>query len=568
MRHFLFLCSDTFFCVRHTILKVTALIYDMSDNGKQAKAGNMVLVLTAMVLGVLIGLMTASHENRRSADGSALQGKVGEVMELLEKEYVDVVDADSVGERLLQAMLSELDPHSLYIPVREVEKNDEMMRGSFEGVGLVLHREGDTTYVGQVLADGPSVGSGILPGDLIVTVDGEQVSGVGMPSDSVVARLRGPRGSTVEIIVQRRQTTTNSLPTTKNFTIRRGTVPYHSLTYSTMLDDTTGYLLLSTFASTSYNEFRSALMDLMQNDLRCLVLDLRGNGGGSLQDAVGIASEFLPAGSLVVYTKGAHSRRHDMRTRRDGIFTHGRLVVMVDEHSASASEVVSGALQDNDRATIVGRRTFGKGLVQVERTLSDGSAVLLTTARYYTPSGRCIQRSYAGGIEEYYEEYYDQLLNESYADSMTVAILDSTPYHTVGGRVVYGGGGIAPDVPMAYRKDISFVYYNNLSSKGIISRVAFEYVRNNVSSLLASYPDATSYLKGFAPGEDMLRSVVKRGEAAGVPCDNASLRVQHNLIMAMLKANIGLALYGDHGFYDSYISHDDDLQRTLKILRK
>ena len=242
--------------------------------------------------------------------------------------------------------------------------------------------------------------------------------------------------------------------------------------------------------------------------------------------------------------------------------------MLVDEHSASASEVVSGALQDNDRATIVGRRTFGKGLVQVERKLSDGSAVMLTTARYYTPSGRCIQRSYADGIQEYYEDYYDQLINESYADSMTVAILDSTPYRTAGGRTVYGGGGIAPDVPLAYRKDISFVYYNALSSKGIISRVAFDYVRHHAAELLARYPDAESYRRGFNIGEETVRSLVERGEAAGVKRNEASLKAQRGLIRAMLKANIGMSLYGEQGFYDNYIEHDDDLQRTLTLLKQ
>ena len=544
---------------------VNAVIGGMTEKNKQANAGGIMLIITAMVIGVLIGLMIASHEQTSAGQAGGLQAKVGEVMELIEREYVDSVDADSVGERLLQAMLSELDPHSVYLPASELERTDEMMRGNFEGVGIVLHREGDTTYVGQVMADGPSAGSGILPGDMIVAVDGVPVSGVGMPADSVVARLRGPRGSKVVIEVLR--STLHSPLSTLHFTIRRGVVPRHTLVYSTMLDDTTGYIILSSFATTSYNEFVGALRDLLARGMRCLVFDLRGNGGGSLQDAVGIASELLPTGRLVVYTEGAHSARRNHVVRRGGMFTSGRLVVMVDEHSASASEVVSGALQDNDRATIVGRRTFGKGLVQAERTLSDGSAMLLTTARYYTPSGRCIQRSYANGTEAYYEDYYEQLLGEAYADSMTVAILDSTPYHTVGGRVVYGGGGIAPDVPMAYRKDASFVYYNALSSKGVISREAFRYVREHAAELLKRYPDAECFRRSFTVGDDMVRTMVARGEAAGVPRNEASLRAQRPLIKAMLKANIGMALYGEQGFYDSYIPHDDDLQRTLRLLR-
>ena len=297
---------------------------------KARQTGNFVLVLTAMVLGVLIGLMFATH-NRHEADGT-LEGKVNEVMKLVENEYVDQVDADSVSERILAAILSELDPHSTYLSARETERTGEMMRGNFEGVGIVLHYEGDTAFVGQIIADGPSANVGLLPGDMIVNVDGEAVSGVGMARDSVVARLRGPRGTKVAVQVQR-------LGRKHDYTIRRGVVRHETVTCAKMLDDTTGYILLSSFSSTSYDEFHNALVTLKGKGMKKLVFDLRGNGGGSLSSAVGIAGELLPAGSLIVYTQGAHSHRRDVKAPRGGLFTKGTVVVMVDENSASASEV-------------------------------------------------------------------------------------------------------------------------------------------------------------------------------------------------------------------------------------
>lgn len=532
----------------------------MSKTNKQSQAGNLILILVAMVLGVLIGLMFASRPVQQPL--TSLQGKVDEVLGIVENRYVDDIDADSLSERLLSVLLNELDPHSTYLSARETEKSEEMMRGSFDGVGLMLHREGDTTYIGQVLADGPSVGLGMLPGDMIVAVGGEQVSGVGMPADSVVARLRGPKGSKVVVEVQHVDGKNNK------YTVRRGMVPHHTLPYYTMLSDTIGYIHLTSFATTSHEEFRDAVLHLKRQGMRHLVFDLRSNGGGSLQAAVGIAGELLPTGSLIVYTKGAHSRRNNIYSLPGGSFTSGGVTVMVDENSASASEVVSGALQDNDRATIVGRRTFGKGLVQGEYQLSDGSSVLLTTARYYTPSGRCIQRSYADGTEEYYRDYFNQLMDEAYADTMVMAINDSTPYRTVGGRTVYGGGGIAPDVPIPYRKDSSLVYYNRLSSKGLLSRVAFDYVKKHAEGLMEKYPDAEAFKKGFKVDESMIQRLATEGEKAGVKRNEKSLNKQRGYISAILKANIGMALYGDRGFYDSYIPYDDDLNRVVAMLKQ
>ena len=532
----------------------------MGKNDKPAQTGNLILILVAMTLGVLIGVMFSSH-NKSGQQDSSLQGKVSEVLQLVEEEYVDEVDIDSLNEKLLSVMLGELDPHSTYLSARETERTEELMRGNFEGIGVVLHSEDDSVYVGQVLPDGPSASIGLRPGDLIVTVDGDTVSGVGMPTDSVVTRLRGPRGTKVAVDILREN------EGMKSFTIRRGIVLHTTINCAKMLDDTTGYVYLASFASTSHREFRDAVVQLKQQGMQRLIFDLRGNGGGSLQSAIGIADELLPSGSLIVYTQGAHSRRRDVKSHGGGLFAKGSVIVMVDENSASASEVVSGALQDNDRALIVGRRTFGKGLVQGEYELSDGSAVLLTTARYYTPSGRCIQRPYDEGTDKYYRDYLERLFGEAYADSMTVHITDSTPYHTVGGRTVYGGGGITPDVLLPYRKDESFIYYNALMNKRLINRVAFSQVRRHAAGLLQRYHTAAAFSRGYNVPDSVIGELVHEGVKRGIESNAKSLAAQRKLIEAGIKANIGQCLYGNEAFYDAYLPMDDDLNRIkhLKI---
>lgn len=527
----------------------------MGKTDKSAQSGSLILVCVAMVTGVLMGAMLTSHKGGNEPSRN-LQGKMGEVMQLVESKYVDTVDIDSLSEHLVAVMLGELDPHSMYQSARETERTEEMMRGNFEGVGIVLHRDGDTTYVGQVLDGGPSDGVGIMPGDQLLKVDGVNV--LGMKSDSVVARLRGRRGTKVKVAVDR-------CGEQKEFDIRRGVVDHTTLSYSTMLNDTTGYIILSSFAETSYDEFHAALKQLKQRGMRRLIFDLRGNGGGSLSSAIGIANELLPAGSLIVYTQGRHQRRQDVRARMGGMFTQGSVVVMVDEASASASEVVSGALQDNDRALIVGRRTFGKGLVQREFQLDDGSSVLLTTARYYTPSGRCIQRSYDQGTDKYYSDYVQQVIDESYADNPTVHITDSTPYYTVGGRVVYGGGGIYPDKLMPYRKDRDYAYYNQLASQGLFNKVAFEYVRKNAAKMLSQYADAADFVKRFQVDDALLHRLVEAGQAGGITPDNHSLQARRRLMTNMIKANIGFFLFGNDAYFGVSTQEDDDLKQVMKM---
>jgi carboxyl-terminal processing protease len=534
----------------------------MNFGKKAADSGNKILVVIAVVIGVMIGLMFNTRRPARAVEeGESLQEKMNEVMRLVERHYVDSVDGDSLSERLVSVMLNELDPHSAYLTAAEAEASDEMMRGNFEGVGLTLRREGDTTFISGVIAGGPSDGLGLLPGDIIWSVDEVQVSGVKMSADSVVRLLRGPRRTTVDVGVRHY----GDKGEATHHKIRRDVISHNTLLYSDMLDDTTGYMILAAFSSSSHEEFHYALQELVERGMKNLIFDLRGNSGGSLEAAVGIANEMLPAGSLIVYTQGAHQRRHDIVARRGGLFTEGRVMVMVDEGSASASEVVAGALQDNDRATIVGRRTFGKGLVQTDFELSDGSSVLLTTARYYTPSGRCIQRPYGEGTDEYYRDYVQQLMDETYAESAVASIKDTTPYYTVGGRTVYGGGGIIPDRFLTYRKDTTFVYYNQLSSHGLMNRVAFDQVKAHAAELLKRYPDEDAFCRHYEVGEALVQEVVKRGEQMGVARNARSLHAQRGLIANRIKAFIGQALYSDRTFYRILLLEDEDLKKMRKL---
>lgn len=527
----------------------------MESEQKNTNTVNRLLILIAMVLGGIIGVMSASHLQPKK-EYASLNEKMSEVLTLVQNNYVDTINVDSVGERMIAAILGELDPHSVYLSVRDAERTSELMRGNFEGVGLALHREGDTTFIGQVFDDGPSANSGLLPGDMIVSVDGVQVTG--MPADSVVARLRGPSRTKVTIEVRRQSSNLS-------FTVRRGLVQHKTVVYSDMIDRTTGCIVLASFSTTSHEEFHTALRALLKRGMKSLILDLRGNTGGSLESAVGIAGEFLPQGSLIVYTQGAHKEREDIVARRGGLFTEGKVTVLVDESSASASEVVSGALQDNDRATIVGRRTFGKGLVQREFQLQDGSSMLLTIARYYTPSGRSIQRPYDQGTDEYYRDYLEQLLEESYADNPTLHVTDSTPYYTTSGRIVYGGGGIFPDHLIPYRKDPTFAYYNKLSSQGLLMKVAFAQVRRHAGEWLNRYPTLDFFCSRFTVSDALIQQVVALGEEFGIPVDRASLAAQRHLMCTLIKAYIGEALFGQQAFYRIYLPEDEDLKHVRKM---
>ena len=391
-------------------------------------------------------------------------------------------------EEAIRAMLKELDPHSTYNDAAEVKRLTEPLQGNFEGIGVQFNMAADTLIVIQTVSGGPSQKVGILAGDRIVSVDHDPIAGVKMSRDSIMQRLRGPKGTRVELGVVRR-----GVKDQLTFIVTRDVIPVHTLEASFMVEPKVGYIRLGSFGATTHDELAEALRTLLAEGMVSLVLDLEGNGGGYLQAAVEVASEFLNEGDLIVYTEGRRSPRRDFHAVGKPLFAKGRMAVIVDEYSASAAEIVSGAVQDWDRGVLIGRRSFGKGLVQRQFNLTDNSAILLTIARYYSPSGRCIQRPYDKGSDEYYSQFLEELIANAEADSLLYEVTDSTQYHTKKGRIIYGGGGITPDHILPYKKDPDNVYYNQLNNKGIVSDYAFSYISDNIASLKQQYPTLESF---------------------------------------------------------------------------
>lgn len=497
------------------------------------------------MIGLLVGLLLIPKQQGKDLTG--IPEKALEIAHLVEQEYVDPTDSDTMGDAMFNAMLLSLDPHSRYLSLVELQKEQESMQGNFDGIGVVLRYFGDTAYVGEVMVDGPADESGLLPGDCIVTVDGDTVSGVNMSNETVVQRIRGPHGSKVTLGIRR-----HNRHELLHYTIVRGRVSTPSLAYSGMLSSTTGYVHLTRFSETTAAEFHHALSTLLKEGMRQLVLDLRGNGGGLLDAAVGVADELLPRGTMIVYTEGSHQRRQIIRARSRGLFETGNLIVLVDEYSASASEIVAGCVQDNDRGLIFGRRTFGKGLVQRQFDLHDGSAVWLTVARYYTPSGRCIQRPYSHGSDEYYTRFLERLMEApTTADTsyLTQPIDDSTQYFTAGGRIVYGGGGICPDRVIPYDASHESIEFNRLVNSGRASRVAFEYVISNIESIHQQYRDEQDFSLHFRM--DNLDNLL--------PDASRLSHEQHARLVSLMKAYVAQSVYGQYAFYRIYNTIDNDL---------
>lgn len=530
------------------------------------------IVLLAMLGGGVLGFLLCrdgmqrnllGHEQKRITcpRGDLLERKMNTALKLIREEYVEEIDEDSVAEGMLNAMLLTLDPHSRYVGAENFEKEMELLAGGFEGVGMTLRRQKDTTCVSSVFPGGPAAKAGLLPGDRIVRVDTMEVCGPGVRAEEVVNRIRGKRGSEVSLWVVRR-----NVEGRRCYRMRRAKVEQPSMNYSCMLGKGVGYVKLSSFTETTHTDFHKALAELKGEGMKHLVLDLRGNGGGLLEAAVKVCGELLEKGLVIVETKGAHSRPQTVRSPGGGIYTEGALTVMIDEYSASASEIVSGAVQDNDRGRIVGRRSFGKGLVQRQFPLDDGSAIMLTIAKYYTPSGRCIQRPYSEGAEAYYLSNMNQMVKDYLSDSIAPALTDTVPYRTRNGRIVYGGGGIVPDRIIPMRQKPYSEYFNSLVRKEVLVDYAGEQVALHVGELLKRYPTETAFDRGFQVGSPMVEELVRWGEKAGVKCDRKGLEADRKEIVTLVKGYMAESLYGQKGFYKEYIHIDYELNTLLEEL--
>jgi len=517
-------------------------------------------IILAIVLFVSISATAQFKQN--SVDPKETTMKFNTLMQLITYYYVEDVDQPKLTEEAINAVLKELDPHSVYISKKDVEKTNEPLVGNFDGVGIQFQLYKDTILVVSPVPGGPSEKLGILAGDKIIKINNEDAFGKKINNQYVLDHLRGPRGSKVEVSIFRK-----GRKELIDYTITRDKIPINSIDASYMLTDNIGYIKLSRFAATSADEFIDAAMALKKAGMKNLVFDLRGNSGGYLNVAVDLADQFLPTGKLVVYTKGLRSPKQDYVATGSGTFETGKLVVLIDEGSASASEIVSGAVQDWDRGLILGRRSFGKGLVQRPYMLPDSSMVRITTARYYTPSGRCIQKPYADGEEDYRDEIFNRYKHGEMVHSDSIKFPDSLRYFTQNKRVVYGGGGVMPDYFIP--QDTSFLsrYYEDIFRKGLLNEFTVQYIETKRKDLLQTYPDIISFKKSFGNNKQLLDEFVAFAETKEVPRKEKDLEVSGKQIEIVLKALIARNLYNMNGYFEVIGSSDDDLLKAIEVIK-
>ena len=478
--------------------------------------------------------------------------------------YVDPIQLDTIYEKAIPALLSELDPHSEYIPAKMFSEVNESLEGEFDGIGIVFNASTDTITVLSVIPKGPSSEAGVRPGDRIVKIDGRVVAGQKIPQDSMVRLMRGKRGTRVMLGVKRA-----ALDELVSIEVTRAPIEIHSIETSFMLDNEAkiGFVRLSQFARTSYSEMRNAIMKLREEGLRGIIIDLRGNGGGFLDQAILIANEFLPENSLIVYTEDRFGEQIKEYSRGNGGSTDLEIAILVDETSASSSEILAGAIQDNDRGVIIGRRTFGKGLVQSQIPFADGSAIRLTVARYYTPSGRSIQRPYTNGDEmAYHMDIIDRYNRNEFFSADSIHFDESQKFKTVGGRTVYGGGGIMPDVFMPLDTVGMSDYYRKVWNTNVLYRYTMEFTDRHRAEMDAV--SSLAELDTLLSRGDLVENFVAYAERNGVERDDVGLAMSRDIIEAQLRAYIGRnALHDDAGFYYNIYPIDKTMQRAVKELR-
>ena len=518
-------------------------------------------IWTALLLmaGILMGLYINKGVNKRqvSVEGGS---KFDEVMWYVGNDYVDVPQEGQLQDKAIAAMMEELDPHSAYISLDEFNEVNDPLLGSFDGIGVQFRLEKDTIAIVSVIKGGPSEKVGILAGDRTLYVDDTLVAGKKLTNEDVMRKLKGPKGTKVKVRVLR-----HDVEGLLDYTITRDAIPTYSVDIAYMLDESIGYLKLSKFSATTVKEFKQGIGDLRSQGMQQLIFDLRGNTGGYLAAAVDIADEFLPKGSLIVYTEGRNRPRQYMKARRRGMLEDIPVVVLIDGESASASEIVAGALQDNDRGTIIGRRSFGKGLVQEQIMLSDNSAIRLTVARYYTPTGRCIQKPFDGDHEKYLLESYERYENGELFSADSIHFVDSLKYTTPKGKTVYGGGGIMPDIYVPLVDDSTEYYFNRIANKGLLYQYAFDYTDRHRQQL-QRYQTVDAFDKGFAVTDAMFDALVTMAGEKGIKGTEEQRQVARREADILLKAYIARNLFDDEGFYPIYAPMDDVLQKAIEVI--
>ena len=518
------------------------------------------------MLGQFVGRNRAESQIRSMVNKSNLHlnNKIMQTCMLIEHQFVDSISMDSLSELVIPLMMKELDPHSVYIPAREMQEMNEPLEGEFDGIGVVFNAATDTVIVLNVIPNGPSAKAGVVSGDRIIKINDTLAAGVKMPQTEIMKRLRGRRGTEVKLSLKR-----HGIDDLVDIVVVRDVIPIKSIESSFMLDDKTGFVKLSQFARTSYQELMLAMLELRAQGMRNLIFDLRGNSGGYLDQAIVIANEFLPAGNLIVYTEDRNGEQMKQFSNGKGISTDINLVVLIDEESASSSEILAGAVQDNDRGTIIGRRSFGKGLVQSQLPYKDGSALRLTIARYYTPTGRSIQKPYKNGEEfDYQMDIVRRYQNNEFFSADSIHFADSLKFTTPKGKIVYGGGGIMPDVFVPLDTTHLSRYYMEVSGRNILYRYTIEYADKHREAL--NKVETMEQLDSLLDADkNLFNDFMRYASSRGVKPNRADIAQSREVMEAQLRAYIGRnTVLEDDAFYHSIYPIDNVMVAAMEWFKQ
>lgn len=489
--------------------------------------------------------------------------KIGKILDLVDSYYVDTVNQEDLVEDVIVTMLRTLDPHSVYIPSDEVKEMNQPLQGNFDGIGVQFNVLFDTILIISPVSGGPSEKVGIRAGDRIVEIEDENVAGIGITTSKVQEKLMGEKGTKVSIRIKRKGTRE-----LLDFTITRDKIPINSLDAAFMVDDKIGYIKLNRFSFTTVKEFGGAIDKLKKEKMQDLILDLRNNGGGYMEPAIQLADHFLSDKKLIVYMEGDNTPKKEYNATSAGRLDEGKLVILIDEGSASASEILAGAIQDWDRGIIVGRRSFGKGLVQRPFMLTDGSMIRLTIARYYTPTGRLIQKPYDDGFEKYIKDLTERYLNGEFISSEKIEFPDSLKYKTMlKKRTVYGGGGIMPDYFVPLDTSSYSLYYRKISAQGIINSYTLDYIDRNRDRLKSNYTRFEDYNKSFEISDEMFDDLVALAEKEGIDPDPDGINISKDQIKLILRGLIARDLWDMSEFYEVVNKKDAGFIKAVQILQ-
>lgn len=531
---------------------------------------NLILVLIvflSVVLGLLLGNLLARRAEIRGPQGDFSflsrefsNNKLDEVLSLIDQQYVDSIDVNELTEEMMVDLIAKLDPHSVYIPAADLENVNSELEGSFSGIGVQFNIQNDTITIVSVISGGPSEKVGLLAGDRIVEVNDTAFTGKKVTNEKVMKKLRGKANTKVKLGI-RRHGTAEKL----TYTVTRGEIPVNSVDVSYIIAPQTGFIKVSKFAATTYSEFLNAIADLRAKGARKYIIDLRENSGGFMDQAINMVNEFLPANQMIVYSEGKAYPRYEARATGKGSLISAPVVVLIDEFSASASEIFAGAIQDNDRGTVIGRRSFGKGLVQQQMDLTDGSAVRLTVARYYTPSGRSIQKPYENGKADDYElDILNRYMHGEIDNKDSVQLKDTLKYKTLKGRTVYGGGGIMPDIFVSRDTSEYSTYLNKVVNYGYLYQFAFQYSDQHRNTLKAfrDWQKMETHLNT----QNLLAEFVKFAGTKGVKPTGRDLAISGKFIQRQLNAYITRNIIGENGFYPLFYKDDKTILKAIDVL--